>query len=628
MDTELNELYQTIYPDRTLKDLQINIISKLLKGKDVVAILATGYGKSICYQLPYLYFKNKNVIVVSPLIALMEDQQINLEKIGIPSICFNSTMSLEQKDIERKKLTDTDESKIIYITPETLLKEKRFIRELIRCDKLALFAIDEAHCISAWGHEFRKDYQDLSCLKEWLNELSKDDECYYSVPIFACTATATHKVQLEMIKFLQLEKPIIVKSSFDRTNLFIACKKKRDILMDLYPYLEEYKNDYIIIYAKTRDDTEKICGIVQELNIPCEAYHGGLTPKKRKEIHRGFVNGTYRCIVATIAFGMGIDQNIHLIIHYGLPNDIESYIQEIGRAGRDGKDSKCILFWNIRDIQVGRLLLKDIQNEIYKKFREQQLNLMEKWTHANCCRRIILLKHFGESFNGKCNKCDNCLILKEQDKFNQEPIYWLIFLILKTFYTSKSSGIGSKKIIDIIRGSKSKYIENFYKTFVYGKGIKYNQFLIKDTIRMLIFNEYLNEQSIQNKYGSMIVASEKTLELWSLIKDFKSENDMNYIKWPEFDIPTSFNTILDFLKKNNGFQDKLERRTDLQKTLDLFDLDSNGSPLDINININKENLTKEYNNKKKSIINNIKKLSKNIDEQIKDINFIENSIEI
>lgn len=588
--SKINGIYQSLYPDRNLKDLQLEIISNLILGNDTVGILATGYGKSICYQLPYLYHK-KCIIVVSPLIALMEDQQINLNKIGIPSICFNSNMSSSDKEYNKDLLLESnDDNKILYMTPEYLVKEELFIKELNKLNKLCLVAIDEAHCISAWGHDFRKDYQQLGCLKEWIP----------NVPIFACTATATPKVQKEIVTFLQMNKPKIVKSSFDRKNLYIECNKKSsDIEADIYKLLDEYKDDCIIIYAKTRDDVETICNIVKKLDITCEAYHAGITSKRRKEIHMNFVNKIYKCIVATIAFGMGIDQDVHLIIHYGLPSDMEAYTQEIGRAGRDGKESKCILFWNYKDLFVSRALLKDINNDSFRAHKEKQIKLMENWVHTASCRKKIILEHFGEIMINNCLKCDNCnrIELEQKKKYDQSALYYPLFLIMKTMFTMKKNGIGIGKLIDIIRGSKSKPILEFSECPTYGQGKKYTIDLLKELVKVLVFNDYLKEVSLNQKFGSIIVTTEKTLNWWYLAKKYKLENEMAYIQWEEFNIPQSFEIIYNYLPKNNKNSDFAKRRTTLDIVLNDFNLDKDGNPiindLDLDIDINVNNNLKE-----------------------------------
>jgi len=588
MENTLNRLYQTLYADRTLKPLQVEILEHLINGHDTLAILATGAGKSICYQLPFLYFnRTKSIIVVSPLIALMEDQQINLNKIGIPSLCFNSNMTSNDKEHHKMSIIDGDEHKILYMTPEYIVKEEIFIKDLVKENKLCLIAIDEAHCLSTWGHDFRKEYQQLGCLKEWLTG-SK-------IPIFACTATATPKVQKDILQFLQIDKPKIIKSSFDRKNLSIECHKKTsDVFTDIRPFLLQYFNDCIIIYAKTRDDTETICEIVKKMNITCEAYHGGMTPKKRKEIHNGFVNGTYKCIVATIAFGMGIDQNVHLIIHYGIPNDMESYTQEIGRAGRDGLESKCVLFWNNKDLMICKILLKDIENEKYKQFKNEQINLMEKWVQTNVCRKKVLLKHFGESMDEACMKCDNCINAEAEKKrkYDQSPLHYPMFLIMKTMFTINKRGIGINKIVDILRGSKSKLIQDLTSCPTYNLGFKYAIDLLKEIIKLLIFNDFLKEVSLDSKFATMITTTQNTVDWWFNARNFTKENQMSQIKWIQFIIPASFEIILKYLPRNNDPISIYNRKSDIEKTYDMFNMDEYGNIKDLDYGLDEPTIEK------------------------------------
>lgn len=507
---DINNYYKQLYPDRNLKDLQLKIINNLLKGKDVIALLATGYGKSICYQLPFIITK-KCVIVISPLIALMEDQMISLNKVNISTICFNSNLTNQLKDVEKMELIDCDVNKMIYMTPEFAVKESGFIKELYDLDKLCLVAIDEAHCISQWGMEFRKDYKSLYFFKDIMPNL----------PIYACTATATPKVCNDIASSLKLNKPVFIKSSFDRKNLYIECNNKTDTESDLLPYLTEFRDDFIIIYVKTRDDTERISKIVNSLDISSEAYHGGMNAKKRKEIHNKFATGIIKCIIATIAFGMGIDQNIHLVIHYGLPSEMESYYQEIGRAGRDGIESKCILFWDKKDIVISKMLLKDIVDVNYKKFREQQINIMEKWTHTKECRKKLILGHFGEIIN-KCMKCDNCNIKKKKEvkKIDYTPLYYPSYLIIKCFFKIKGTGFGSIKLINILKGSKSKNIEDQHNNTMYSLGKEYDVNFLKELIKVLIHNEYLGEQMLTGKgmIGSILISTQKSLDMWNIIK--------------------------------------------------------------------------------------------------------------
>lgn len=560
LDAILNTTYKSIFPNNCLKDLQLEILTNLLNGIDVVAILMTGYGKSICYQLPFIYYNaTKSIIVISPLIALMEDQQINLNKINIPSICFNSNLSTRDKSIQKELILECNEHKIIYITPETLLTEQKFIQDLISQNTLALIAIDEAHCISAWGHNFRKEYQLLNCLKIWAP----------TVPIFACTATATTAVQTDIITNLGLTNAKIIKSSFNRENLYIECHKKTNIEIDIHPYLQEYLNEYIIIYAKTRNDTELICKIVNSLNIKCNSYHGGMSAIERKDIHHKFASGECKCIVATQAFGMGIDQNIHLIIHYGVPNDMESYYQEIGRAGRDGVLSKCILFWNTKDFQIGRLLLSDISDSKYKKFKEEQLQVMKMWLMSSKCRKIIILHYFNEILSTPCLHCDNCSRINQiTKKFDLEPIFYMSFLILKTILLLKVS-IGSTKIIDIIRGSNAQTVANFKTISTYNTCNKYPVIVFKELIHFLLLNDYMCETSSDNnKFGSVLTTTAKTLSWWNNAKQFKLENEMQFVTW-DFNTESltpdnAFSTLKTFINTQNKHENKIKRQTVLQ----------------------------------------------------------------
>lgn len=552
---DINEVYKSLYPTRNLKDLQLQIIQNLLNGKDVIALLATGYGKSICYQLPFL-ITGKCVIVISPLIALMEDQMINLNKIKIPCICFNSNLTTQQKEAEKMELLECDCNKLLYMTPEFAIKEANFIKELYDAEKICLIAIDEAHCISQWGHEFRKEYQMLHFFKERMPTL----------PIYACSATATKKVCTDIQLHLKMINPILIKSSFDRKNLFIECKNKSDIETDIQPYLEEFIDDFIIIYVKTREDTEKICNIVQKLNIPSEAYHGGMNAKKRKEIHNRYASGEIKCIIATLAFGMGIDQNIHLVIHYGLPSDMESYYQEIGRAGRDGIESKCILFWDKKDIMISKILLKDIIDPTYKVYKDQQIKLMEKWILTKECRKKMILEHFDEILQTPCMKCDNCTLSNNKKNIktiDYSLIYYPSYLIIRAFFLIKGS-LGSLKIINILKGSKAKNAINYSDSEVYGLGKEYDINLLKELIKVLIHNEYFNEQMLQGKgmIGSVLLSTQKSMDIWNLIKKHKyDKNDVNTLPWNFNEIPKMYIIVRNFMN-NKEVKFKQQNITD------------------------------------------------------------------
>lgn len=520
--TKYDKVLQQHFGYPSLKPKQFEAIDNILHHKkDVCAILATGYGKSICYQLPYLIGK-KCVIVVSPLIALMKDQYESMKKRGIPVCCLNSTTEYKNRT---KGRIFKGEYKIIYMTPEYLIKSEEFIEELYEDHGVTCVAIDECHCISSWGSDFRPDYKELKVLKEWMPD----------VPILGLTATATGRVIEDICSSLQLEDPIVIKSKLDRPNLYISIQKKsKSIVSDISPLLEKHKDDFSIIYTKTRANTEKIAGLVREMGIKCEAYHAGLSDNLRNEIQQKFAKGKIKCIVATISFGMGIDQNVHLVCQYGCSGSIEAYYQEIGRAGRDGKPSDCYMFYSPDDFRINRYFLREIENISYRKYREEQILKMEKFVYSNTCRRETVLSYFGEKVKGmKCGNCDMCLNKTEIQKRDlTEQTFDLIKLISKV-----NCKYGITMLIDIIRGSKSKKIPvRFTKLDVYGKWKNYPLKWWKEFARILINNEYLRERVIIDGFGTAIEYTAKGKKWYNKMKRNKTNNT---------DSPTSSDRIND-----------------------------------------------------------------------------------
>jgi ATP-dependent DNA helicase RecQ len=321
----LNELLKTHFKLNALKPLQIEVITNILQGRDVIGILPTGFGKSICFQLPYLYTK-KNVIVISPLLALMDDQMAGLKRLGIPVCCLNSLNKSKQDDLDS---IYSGEAKIIYITPEYLLSNDQMIAELYAEDSICLICIDEAHVMSSWGNGFRSSYLDLKRLRDLAP----------SVPILALSATATEKIQGDIKKNLKLRDPAKIIGDFNRPNLFLSINPLESDGFDqqIKPLLEKYKGDKILIYCKTRSTTDAVSKRVNKMGIECHPYHAEIDSKTRQSVQTRFTDGTIQCICATIAFGMGINiPDIRVVIHYNSPGNLESYYQEIGRAGRDG----------------------------------------------------------------------------------------------------------------------------------------------------------------------------------------------------------------------------------------------------------------------------------------------------
>lgn len=380
-----------------LKSKQKKIIKRFLKEKDSIGLLTTGYGKSICYLLPPL-MSNKSIIIISPLISLMEDQKEKLIKKGIPCCCLNSNNKNKQEEI--KAILD-NQIKIIYTSPEYLIENDgiEIAKQLYQQNQLLGFAIDEAHCVSNWGHDFRSTYLKLGILKKT-----------FDLPIMALTATATDIVIDDIVEYLKIEKKII-KNSFDRPNLFIKCEQVKTINTTvLKPYLDKYKNDKIIIYTNTRSDSDNLAEKLEKDNYNVISYHAGLNSKTRDLIQHQFINGEANIIVSTIAFGMGIDQTIRCVLIIGAPSSLEEFYQQIGRAGRDHLPAETVLFFHYTSFKIQQHYLKNIKHPIIKKAKTFQLNKMNQFLFENQCRRKVLLEYFQEPTEYyQCNNCDNCI---------------------------------------------------------------------------------------------------------------------------------------------------------------------------------------------------------------------------
>lgn len=393
---KLLKLLKENYGYDNYKNEQYDIINLILNKKNVCAMLPTGYGKSICFQIPALY-RDKMCLVIMPILALMNDQQINLEKKGIKCCCYNSEINFKEKQkLENDILNNY--YKIVFTTPESF-KNKFFSK--IEQKQISLIAIDEAHCITSYGFDFRPQYRDLVKLKSQ----------FPKVPILALTGSATTNTLNDICKNLFLDQEYkIIKTSLDRKNLNINVDFKNDNTLEKILMMIKENTDIAIIYCTTIKDTEMICKYLQKHNIACNFYHGKMNSEDKKKVHNDFINENIKCVVATIAFGMGIDKsNVNLIIHYGMSKNLENYYQEIGRAGRNNNDSKCVMFWNNKDIFIQKNLDKNNVNNI-----EPIINYVQ----TNTCRRKILLNYFEENYDkSNCMNCDIC-INKEKAKDN------------------------------------------------------------------------------------------------------------------------------------------------------------------------------------------------------------------
>ncbi|PWR73386.1 RecQ family ATP-dependent DNA helicase [Methanospirillum stamsii] len=392
------ELLEKYWGFHSFLPLQKEIIESLLSGHDTLAIMATGSGKSLCYQLPAVCLGGLT-IVISPLISLMKDQVDDLNARGIPAATYNSSL---KRGVREKTGIDLNHNNIrlLFISPEKCM-QPAFLESLKKLP-VTLIAIDEAHCISDWGHHFRPEYRQLSALKLH----------FPFVPVVALTATAIPEIRKDIIIQLGLTNPREFIGSFNRPNLFYRVIPKKNSLEVLQNFVSQHRNDSGIIYCLSKKDTEKIAATLQKNGYNALAYHAGLSGEVRKQTQDAFVHGTTPIICATIAFGMGIDKpDVRYVIHYDLPKTIESYYQETGRAGRDGQPSECLLFYSRGDIfKIRYLLERDGISEYHAEITLSKLQDMIQYCESSSCRRKYVLNYFGEDYSGyNCNSCDNCV---------------------------------------------------------------------------------------------------------------------------------------------------------------------------------------------------------------------------
>ena len=392
------EILEKYYGYKSFRRGQENIINSILSGNDVLAIMPTGGGKSICYQIPALLLDGVT-IVISPLISLMKDQVDAIKEMGIESTYINS--SLTSKEFE-EIITNVKENKykIVYVAPERL-ESYEFIMAITEC-RISQIAIDEAHCVSQWGHDFRSSYRRIKNFIEMLN---------IRPIVTAFTATATEEVKGDIINLLGLRDPSLFVTGFDRENLFINIEKGNDKKSYILKYIEENRDSSGIIYAATRKEVDYIYELLTSNGYKAGRYHAGLNDELRKENQEDFIKDKINIMVATNAFGMGIDKpNIRFVIHYNMPKNIEGYYQEIGRAGRDGEKSECILLFSPSDIHTQKYLI-EVSTENIERKNNQYLKLkqMVDLIYSNDCYRKYILNYFGESVSEDCNNCSSCL---------------------------------------------------------------------------------------------------------------------------------------------------------------------------------------------------------------------------
>lgn len=375
---------------------QEDIIADVLQKKDVLVVLPTGAGKSLCYQLPALEFPG-TAIVISPLIALMRDQVSALERKGISAAYLNSSQGIRESREVKQKVLD-GKVKLLYVAPERIMKDG--FLDFLSDVPVSFVAIDEAHCISEWGHDFRPEYRKLG-------ELRRE---FPGIPFIALTATATKKVKEDIKKQLRFLDYAEHMGSFDRKNLNYTVLPKQNSYYHILSYLEDHPKSAGIIYCHSRNSTEKMAADLLSDGIDAVPYHAGLSQKERTENQESFQKGSARVIVATIAFGMGIDKrDIRFVIHYDMPKNLEGYYQETGRAGRDGKPSDCVLFFNYGDKMKHEFFINQMKNQDRAAVAQYQLEKMVDFCTSSDCRRKTILAYFGEGYpKDNCGACDIC----------------------------------------------------------------------------------------------------------------------------------------------------------------------------------------------------------------------------
>jgi len=474
MSTSLQHTLKTVFGFSTFRAPQQEVIERVVAGEDVFLVMPTGGGKSLCYQIPALH-RDGLAIVVSPLISLMKDQVDALLANGVRAACFNSSLSPAETGRVSRQM-EKGELDLLYVAPERLMQPE--FLERLNGLKLALFAIDEAHCISQWGHDFRPDYVKIGRLRG----------LFPAVPIVAMTATADPETRKDIIRQLGIDQASVYVAGFDRPNITYTVIPKHKPLAQLLSFLNSRRDEAGIVYALSRKRVEQVTERLRSAGFDAAAYHAGLPDEERCRVQDAFRRDDLRIVVATVAFGMGIDKpNVRFVVHYDLPKSVESYYQETGRAGRDGLPSEALMLFGMGDVMTARSLIENSDNAERVRIELQKLNAMVSYAEALTCRRRALLAYFGDQREQNCDNCDICNDPPQRFDATEAAKKALscVYRVGERF--------GARHVIDVLRGAKGQRIMDLRhnKLSTYGIGAELSVVEWDNIMRQLIHLGYL-----------------------------------------------------------------------------------------------------------------------------------------
>ncbi|WP_372588592.1 DNA helicase RecQ [Pseudoalteromonas xiamenensis] len=499
---DVQSILNDVFGYHEFRDGQRDVIQAALSGKDSLVLLPTGGGKSLCYQVPALALSGLTV-VVSPLISLMQDQVAQLQALGVAAEFINNSVAREDQ-VEIYRRLHEGEIKLLYVAPEKVL-QREFIERLHHLP-LSLFAIDEAHCVSHWGHDFRPHYCQLKQLKH----------AFPNVPMMALTATADTATRRDIVHQLALQNPFIYTGSFDRPNIRYTIEEKFKPMAQLMRYLRTQQGQSGIIYCTSRKRVDEVAEKLSEAGFNVAAYHAGLSNEERQFVQSGFSRDDIHIVVATVAFGMGINKpNVRFVLHYDIPKSVEAYYQETGRAGRDGLAAEAIMYFDPADIGRVRRFFEDIEDEHRRRVEEQRFSAMAAFAEAQTCRRQILLNYFSEYQRNPCGNCDICL--NPPKRFDGTLVAQQA---LSCVYRAEQR-FGFGYIVDVLRGANTSRIrDNQHHTLsTYGLGKNHSSEYWLSVLRQLVHHGLLEQDITQGatlrltEASRAVLRGEYTLEL-------------------------------------------------------------------------------------------------------------------